>query len=829
MTIITSEDILIVNQTVTINGANTSISSTTGALVITNGGFAIGENINVENNFTCESNINLLNTLTIGFGSTSYFLPTVGGLSNDVLVFSTSNGLVFESIDLPNKVTSVSFGIADKLMMSSGILKDMESSSITIDINNNVSNIRTIDVLNNTIFNGVVNIKSTFPSTNNTSGALIVSGGVGISENLNSNNLIVDGNTNIFGILQIGTDIANYTFPNSTGELNQLLVLNTDGALIFETETINVNQVNAPSLFTSDNVILKTVGTGEDIESTSIILSDLNDLSNINSVGINNNVTFGGVLNISATFSSLNNTTGSLLVSGGVAINKNLNIGNNINVNNMNITNILNVGNVSEYKFPSDIGSNNQILILSTDGGLLFQTPTNNPNQIESSSFFGTDNVLIKTDGITRNVKSTSILVSDLNDIYNINTLNVMNESTINGTLYIISGESSVSNTTGALIISGGIGLSDNINIGGDLTSDGLFFINNTTVSISTNTGSIVIDGGVGISGDLFISGTLFTDGIILNSVDDFIISSTKISSNNTTGALVVNGDIGVSGDFNIGGNSIIDNNLSVNDIFIVNNTTNSISTDSGALIFSGGVGIEKNINVGGLVNISDVSQSIYTDNGSLVIGGGVGIAKNLNIGNDFNILGSVRVTNLTNTSGVGTGALIIDGGTSISKNLTVSGGLQLNEPLINNSKFFMAVHTITTSVSSTTSSQLQWNTEIRKDTGLFFHPVNSPNIDVLETGWYEIIVEITTQIESGDGGDRTIGTNRITVNNVLITGSTSFMYNRTANQGYNTTNLVIIQNLTENDRLNVDINRIGGSSTITSVNNACRIFISRI
>jgi hypothetical protein len=278
-----------------------------------------------------------------------------------------------------------------------------------------------------------------------------------------------------------------------------------------------------------------------------------------------------------------------------------------------------------------------------------------------------------------------------------------------------------------------------------------------------------------------------------------------------------------------VGGSTTIDNTLDVGGIVTFNDTTNSLSNTDGSVIINGGVGIAKNLYIGGLLNINDTTQSSSTENGSLIVDGGVGIAKNLNVGGDMELNGVFTINNTNNSISTGSGSLIIEGGVSIQKDLYVGGKLELGEPLISGSQFFMAVNITTTTVSSTIFDKLLWDTEIRKDIGLFSHSSSSADIDVLESGWYKIIANIATQIEAGDGINRTISSAQVSINNVSVTGSTSYMYNRTAERGHGTCTIIIIQNLTVNDTINIEINRLVGSSIITSIANASRIFISRI
>jgi hypothetical protein len=123
------------------------------------------------------------------------------------------------------------------------------------------------------------------------------------------------------------------------------------------------------------------------------------------------------------------------------------------------------------------------------------------------------------------------------------------------GGLNISGTADSTSSTTGALIVSGGVGIAKSVNIGG------------TTDSTSSTTGALIVSGGFGISKSVNIGGT-------------------ADSTNSSTGALIVSGGFGISKSVNIGG------------------TSNSTNSTTGALIVSGGVGIAKSVNIGGTLNV---------------------------------------------------------------------------------------------------------------------------------------------------------------------------------------------------------------------------------
>jgi hypothetical protein len=671
-------------------------------------------------------------------------------------------------------------------------------------------------------------VDGTTSSTDTSTGALTVAGGVGIGENANvGGDVVVEGTTHIQQELTIGTGTTSYVFPATRGTTGQILTFSTTSG---ELEFSNLNVVNVPGNFGTDDRLIKSSGTGTDVEMTGITLTDGGDMSGINSIDVVNDATIGGELKVTSTASSTNTTTGTIIVAGGVGIAENLNIGGDLMVEtDTNLVGTLTLGDAgTDYAFPTEAGLPGQILTMSTDGSLIFSTSSASPFSVNAPVPFGTDNRLVRTLGTDRDIEATDIIVSDTSDITGINTLDVNGATTIGGVLTLSSTVGSSNTATGALVVAGGVGVAENLNVGGDTNVTGIVNVNNTTESTSSTNGALVVDGGVGIVGNLNVGGTIYADGIALGD-GDFQIESTTVSNDTTSGALVVAGGVGIGGDVNIGGDTNVGGTLTASGVTSVTDTTSSINNTTGALLVAGGVGIVENLNMGGILNVNNATGSTNSGDGALVVDGGAGIAENLNVGGDLNAEGQVNVNNTTNSTGTGTGALVVDGGVSITKDLYVGGSIILDAPLVSNSQFFNAYNTTPVVVSTTTFSALPWDTEIRKDADLYTHTAASTDVDVAEDGWYKIVANVATEITVGNGNNRTISSARVTINGVPVTGSTSYMYNRTAQRGHGTCTINIMQNLTANDTINIEINRLVGTSTVTSIASACRIFVARV
>ena len=159
------------------------------------------------------------------------------------------------------------------------------------------------------------------------------------------------------------------------------------------------------------------------------------------------------------------------------------------------------------------------------------------------------------------------------------------------GIVEFTSTEGSTANNNGALVVSGGLGLDQNLNMGGNLDVDGTGKIGSSDGSTSNTSGALVVGGGLGVDENLNMGGNLDVDGTGK-------IGSNDGSTNNTTGALTVGGGLGVGENLNMGGNIDVDGSAAVgSDADSTNNTT-------GALTVAGGLGLGKNLNMGGALDV---------------------------------------------------------------------------------------------------------------------------------------------------------------------------------------------------------------------------------
>jgi len=470
-----------------------------------------------------------------------------------------------------------------------------------------------------------------------TLGSILFNNGV-ISSNVRNGNLsIVPNGTgsvtltgNVFGNL-IGNFVISTagTFVSLTASslTNESLVSTT--ATIQDltvTRTISFTSVTNTTTFRSDVIIEKDLtvkgkfkalsdvtletNTGsisiKTIESGTVSISSYNtgSIENI-AIGQNfpangrfieltaTNVTADNFFINTATFNKLrvlSTDTDSVLIAGGVAITGTVVIESNLTVNEVTVTNSIFAGSVYD-------SGTRVISKIEVGSGLSVNTSTGPTVLITNTG------VLSLTAGTDTAVNTSTGDVT----VWNISTFQSVTDrgnSTTNQIL-LLNSSSSTSTVTGALIISGGVGISENlyasqifedtkrvlteINI---FTNDGLAggatisYENTLTVNL-TNTGVLENIAGAGISVNTNTGHVTITNTGVLS-----LTAGTGTAVNTSTGDVIVWSTASLQ--------TVTDNGSETTNAISILNTASSTASTNGALIVSGGVGVAKNINVDG-------------------------------------------------------------------------------------------------------------------------------------------------------------------------------------------------------------------------------------
>jgi len=408
-------------------------------------------------------------------------------------------------------------------------------------------------------FDGVTSVTNTSASSSKTTGALRVTGGVGIQGALYGAAGNFDGVTSV-------TNTSAAT-GKTNGALRVAGGVGIQGALYGA--NANLEDVEADSVNITDSTASSSKTTGA--------------LRVTGGVGIQGALygaagNFDGVTSVTNVTASTSKTTGALQVAGGVGIQGAL-YGANANLEDVEADSV----NITD----STASSSKTTGALQVAGGV------------------GIQGALYGANANLEDVEADSVNITD--------------------------STASSSKTTGALQVAGGVGIQGalygaNANLE-DVEADSVN-ITDSTASSSKTTGALRVTGGVGIQGALYGANANLEDV----EADSVNITNSTASSSKTTGALRVTGGVGIQGAlYGAAGN--------FDGVTSVTNVTASTSKTSGALRVTGGVGIQgalygANANLEDVeadsVNITDSTASSSKTTGALQVAGGVGIQGTL-------------------------------------------------------------------------------------------------------------------------------------------------------------------------------------------------------
>ena len=676
-------------NSVYIHDSRQAIATATGGIIYTtyNGGFTWSSALN-EFNHSGDASCSLMN-------------PTSNLTS---VCMSSSNDLIISRLDVSYNSTLTNTPSSNLYFCHLPCLFNRQYSSI-LDICGSMYTYgysyveKNLTVGNNTVIGGSITVNSGSvqikqgsydPSGTAGIGAtMVINGGVGITGNVIIGNNLTVNNTTYLSSISSTTPNGNLTISSGNGNIN-----------IGSYSTVFTNSTNNINIGTTlDNIILS--GT----------------------------ITSNGALTTSADKISvyMNTSLQNIQKNAGLTIGGNMDKTNAYNGYMMTDTNNLGI----LLKAPN---SNNSVDILLdsmmlnsniTRGILTLESLQNYKNIYGYSQLSQYDPSYIVSSCSNIDI-SNLILSTNINSINNVQT--IQTSVSINGNLSVSTGNikinqistSSSDTGTGAIVVSGGVGVSGNINTGGYVkllntdpynalsVSGGVYLGGNLRTSGDISGANLNINNNITVNGNSFVSGQSFIN--VVNSVNGSysyrtLLSMTDFSYNvtfysttdaysSTLGAITVMGGAGISGNVFVGGNTVIVSNTPSNgtksgalqvvggagisgNVFVGGNTTilgkiPSNSTNSGSLQVVGGAGISGNVFVGGNTIILGNTNSNSTNSGALQVVGGAGISGNVFVGGTTIILGN------TNSNGTNSGALQVVGGVGISKDLLIGGNITI-------------------------------------------------------------------------------------------------------------------------------------------------------
>ena len=306
-------------------------------------------------------------------------------------------------------------------------------------------------------------------------------------------------------------------------------------------------------------------------------------------------------------------------------------------------------------------------------GALAFSGPAHNfgnpqnqvQSRIRSSSKVGGwgGNVFIETlEGFTGELR-TAFSCNDAQQCTAANQLTVGSSlivgttSSFAGAVNITDATASSGFTTGALKVTGGVGVQGAVNVGGSMSSAGQLQVTDTTASSSKFTGALKVTGGIGLQGKINGSDAQFDSTMVVgpnttstanleicnlanaNSDSNFRLVATKGATTNATDDIMVRlgmhynnaGTITPISFIRFHRSSGTDGYMS----FSTNNNNQRMMISNSGIITLGST-TAATISAAGKLDINNTDESSSISTGAIVCDGGVGIAKSVNIGGTF-------------------------------------------------------------------------------------------------------------------------------------------------------------------------------------------------
>jgi len=572
---------------------------TTGQLFISSGGgaptftntntFLVGYAVNANNVYTApvvdNSNYYLTFVNTSTSGYNSEFVNN--GLSYNPL----SGVLTSPALYITNTTTSLSTQSGAVIVTGGvGIGGTLYASSASI---------------NNVIITSGVN------ATNSTTGALVVHGGVGVS-----NDVIIGGNLSIYGnftsitsgtVVTVNSTQTSFLDPIIAlggTNLNAPLAINdgSDRGFIFYYSTTATSNTAY-----NNHAFLGMDNTTHRLEYKTNVYPGAPDHYTQNgyfSTGTWGTAQFGQTILVGGNSSS-STGTGDLIAVGGAGIGGNIYVGGNAVIG----TPLNFVPSQGGIQYGSNNNNPNQVIIQNT-----------NPGNNASSSFlaaydsgnntYGYVNFGIASSGYSQ---SNQTLISPGDGFLYVNG----NTTTNVGNLVIGAATSKdIIFTTGGLLASNEIARFNN-----SLQS---FIIKSSTNATNDLTGSLTVLGGAGIQKDVYIGGSLTVLGTVNATINGSITTATNIA-NGTAGQIPYQTATGITSFFGPGsiGQVLVSGGATGTPTFqstlTLSSSTIATSTQSGALQVVGGVGIGQNLYVGGI--ISQQNNALVYDQSGITVG----------------------------------------------------------------------------------------------------------------------------------------------------------------------------------------------------------------
>lgn len=748
---------VIVEGGISINNTNEATSETNGGGLTNRGGMGILKNVYIGGGLTTINSSNTIgNVITttngnvgIGISNPTYNLDvrdTVRvGSSNGTLIFTqTSSGNIEGRLDInggTNTVTggstrlysraedatfgvySNSFGrtqirVVSNETVGNDSLRLLErGGKVGIALGEGIGGTYTLEV------NGDTRIRATRESTNTSTGALLVNGGVAVQKSLYVGNGIISTNessntigsviTSPDGNVGIGDGTPSYKL-DTNGEIRSWQNINGENSVI-------INNDNAGTSAYSALKINNNGGTGA--------ILFLNSTTRTEDGGPNvwtmrNNAGHVRIQSADQTTMIFLNTNGNVGI-GTTSPVASLNVIGGIEVSqNFTSTNIFATNITSSNLFITNITNNNSIINSGTITNLRTNTITSGTIRINSGALFvGTTSWTTNGDDAYINANSgiylrpaagsaselrnfnTDFYIKNVNDVNSVYLDKTTDYLTITGGTYIIggisSGSSKITNAVSNSITTGTLNVTSDTSLASIVRFKDSSFIGHDTTDGSDNRYTILSGGGgdgASRGGRIVLSGNEIGGGV-------------KVMSGTNGNIEFMTNEDQIRGYFNVDGLFTLNNGLYTTTGTISNLNTTTLTAGNSRII-----GTATALENYGMLTVENNSGLGITMGYDTTIGRGwiysrdvVGAGKQLSINNlmfvensvsnvginnsspsyKLDVNGTMRVTgntyisSTTQSSANNNGALVVDGGVGIAKNVYIGGNAVITGDLI--------------------------------------------------------------------------------------------------------------------------------------------------
>jgi hypothetical protein len=557
------------------------------------------------------------------------------------------------------------------------------------------------------------NVQSTATSTSTTTGALIVSGGVGVTGSVYAGNIYSNGvllansapytaGSNIIITSNVIAVTPTPSFTSvTTGSITNSGASSTTGL---------TTAVGGLAVTSSGSFGISPAGNGIFIavEATDYACIQLNSTASIGTSHID--FSTGGVdflgrftftnstsrfsltnsLDITSGIISTSTTTGDLVVAGGVGIS------GTMYVNNIRTNNVVNSGTSSTTGLTTASGGiyvtgGSTLTVNPAGNGIFLQVDTNNNGNIQLNS------------PVSTGISYIDFSSSGVDYIGRLSFNNATSRFSVEGPMNFISTTVSTSTTTGALVVAGGAGIGGSLYVGsinsGNIYSTGTIqttgFVTPSSIGVSLGWNRVVGNGiaslinqqGSGTGGFEFInytpSNVLVANSVSISGTGVLSIPNPTASTSVTSGALIVAGGVGVSG-------TMYASNIQTGGFTNTGNTsTTGLTTAFGGLAITGpstgfaSFGYFPSGN-GVFISIENTNDTVIQLNSTASTGsshldfstGGVDFLGRLvfaNITNRFSFTNPLDITSGVASTSTTTGDLVVAGGVGIAGTMYVN------------------------------------------------------------------------------------------------------------------------------------------------------------